>query len=46
MRSSEALDPNSDFFDPELVPVEYDDEAMFQAMSEMRTYDFAPDNWD
>ena len=36
MRSSEALDPYSDYFEPELVPVEYDDEAMAQAMAEMR----------
>jgi hypothetical protein len=41
MRSSEALDPASDFFDPELVPVEYDDEAMAQAMADMRWDDMA-----
>jgi hypothetical protein len=28
MASSEALDPTSDLFDPELVEVEFDDEAM------------------
>ena len=36
MRSSEALDPASDHFEPELVPVEYDDAAMAEAMAEMR----------
>ncbi|MGH4012179.1 MAG: hypothetical protein ACRDTH_29135 [Pseudonocardiaceae bacterium] len=36
MRSSEALDPDSDSFDPELAPVEYDDEAMFEAMVDRR----------
>lgn len=36
MRSSEALDPDSDSFDPELAPVEYDDEAMFEAMADRR----------
>jgi hypothetical protein len=41
MRSSEALDPASDSFDPELVPVEYDDEAMAQAMADMRWDDMA-----
>jgi len=34
MRSSEALDPAVDHFEPELVPVEYDDEAMAEAMAE------------
>lgn len=33
MRSSEALDPDSDLFDPELVAVDYDDEAMMEAWS-------------
>jgi hypothetical protein len=36
MRSSEVLDPDSDSFDPELAPVEYDDEAMFEAMADRR----------
>jgi hypothetical protein len=35
MRSSEALNPASDLFDPELVPVDYDDEAMAEAYQEM-----------
>jgi hypothetical protein len=42
MRSSEALDPESDFFDPELVPVEYDDEAM----GPMSWDDRAIEDWD
>jgi hypothetical protein len=41
MRSSEALDPASDFFDPELVPVEYDHGAMVEAMADM-----AIEDWD
>ena len=32
MGSSEALDPESDDFDPELAPVEYDDAAMREAL--------------
>ena len=35
MRSSEPLDPAADHFEPELVPVEYDDEAMAEAMAEV-----------
>jgi hypothetical protein len=35
MRSSEALDPAADHFEPELVPVEYDYEAMAEAMAEV-----------
>jgi hypothetical protein len=35
MRSSEALNPPADLFDPELVPVDYDDEAMAEAYQEM-----------
>ena len=35
MRSSEALDPGSDLFDPDLVPVDYDDEAMQEAWSDL-----------
>lgn len=48
MRSSEALDPESDSFDPELAPVEYDDEAMAEAMADMRWTDVAldDDGWD
>jgi hypothetical protein len=43
--SSEPLDPGSDSFDPELVEVEFDDEAMAAAMWEhMR--DFEPDDRD
>jgi hypothetical protein len=41
MRSSEALDPASDLFDPELVPVEYDHGAMVEAMADM-----AIEDWD
>lgn len=35
MRSSESLDPDSDSFDPERVPVEFDDVAMAEALAEM-----------
>jgi hypothetical protein len=34
MRSSEALDPDSDLCDSELVPVDDDDEAMLAAWLE------------
>jgi hypothetical protein len=43
MRFSEALDPESDSFDPELAPVDYDDEAMAEAMGDMRWDDA---DWD
>jgi hypothetical protein len=46
MRSSEALDPDSDSFDPELAPVEFDDEAMAEAAAEMRWADPDPEDWD
>jgi hypothetical protein len=46
MRSSEALDPDSDSFDPELVPVEYDDEAMIEALHGIRWEDEALDDLD
>jgi hypothetical protein len=45
MRSSEALDPDSDSFDPELVPVDYDDEAMMEAWLG-QVEDHAPGDWD
>jgi hypothetical protein len=32
MRSSEALDPASDAFEPDLAPVDFDEEAMADAM--------------
>lgn len=32
--ASEALDPDADLFDPDLVPVEFDDEAMREALGE------------
>ncbi|HSF60807.1 MAG TPA: hypothetical protein VLA69_03875 [Gaiellaceae bacterium] len=32
MRSAEALDPASDAFEPDLVPVDFDEEAMADAM--------------
>lgn len=35
IRSSEGLDPDADSFDPELVPVEFDDAAMAEAVAEM-----------
>jgi hypothetical protein len=36
MRYSEALDPESDWFEPDLAPVEYDDEAFRDILAEMR----------
>jgi hypothetical protein len=35
MRSSEALDPETDAFEPELAPVEFDDDAMAEALAEL-----------
>ncbi|WP_159024471.1 hypothetical protein [Streptomyces scabiei] len=32
MRSSEAIDPDDDLFEPEYVSVEYDDDAFYDAM--------------
>jgi hypothetical protein len=47
MGSSEALDPDSDLFDPELVEVEIDDEAMAAAMWEyMRDYEADDQDYD
>jgi hypothetical protein len=45
MGSSEALDPESDHFDPELAPVEYDDVAMREALSDEEER-YEPDYWD
>jgi hypothetical protein len=36
MRFSEGLDPESDWFEPDLAPVEYDDEAFREILAEMR----------
>lgn len=36
MRASEGLNPEADSFDPDLVPVEYDDAAMAEALAEER----------
>jgi hypothetical protein len=36
MRSSEDLDPEADSPDPDLAPVEFDDEAMAEALAEAR----------
>jgi hypothetical protein len=48
MGSSEALDPESDHFNPELVPVEYDDAAMWEASEEERLswLDTKAEEWD
>jgi hypothetical protein len=46
MRSSEALDPAADQFEPELVPVEYDDAAMAEAWAEMRADREVYEDWD
>jgi hypothetical protein len=37
VRYSEALDPESDSFEPDLAPVEYDDEAFRDVLTEMRS---------
>jgi hypothetical protein len=42
IRSSEALDPAADHFEPELVPVEYDDAAMAEGMNDL----MEPDPYD
>ncbi len=44
MRSSEALDPASDAFDPDLAPIEFDDEAMAEAWAELRWDDGIADD--
>jgi hypothetical protein len=36
MGSSEALDTDSDHFDPELLPIEFDDDAMWEAWQALR----------
>jgi hypothetical protein len=36
MRSSEGLDPAADAFEPDLVPIEFDDLAMAEAWAELR----------
>jgi hypothetical protein len=36
MASSEGLDPAADVFEPDLAPVEFDDEAMAEAFAELR----------
>ena len=41
MRASEGVSPEADYFDPDLAPVEYDDEAMREALA-----DFAWDDED
>jgi hypothetical protein len=35
-KSSEGLDPDADSFEPDLAPVEFDGEAMAEALAEMR----------
>jgi hypothetical protein len=47
MRFSEGLDPESDWFKPDLAPVEYDDEAFRDIAAEMRWDDHGdPDDLD
>jgi hypothetical protein len=36
MRFSEGLDPEADWFEPDLAPVEYDDEAFREVLAEMQ----------
>jgi hypothetical protein len=36
VQSSEGLDPDADSFEPDLAPVEFDGEAMAEALAEMR----------
>lgn len=42
MRSSESIDPDDDLFEPEYVSVEYDDEALYEAMRD--SYDVPSEN--
>ena len=49
MRSSEALNPASDVFDPELAPVEYDEAVVRGALEDLYGRpgeDEMPDDWD
>lgn len=49
MRSSEALNPASDVFDPELAPVEYDAAVVSEALEDLYGRpgeDEMPDDWD
>jgi hypothetical protein len=39
MRSSEGLNPDADSFEPDLIEVDYDDEAMMEAMADSRADD-------
>jgi hypothetical protein len=46
MRSSEALDPDSDHFDPDMAPVEYDHEMFGHVMNDMGHHFGGPDDLD
>lgn len=39
MRASEGLDPEADSFDPDLVPIQFDEMAMAEAWAEMQWED-------
>jgi hypothetical protein len=41
--ASEDLDPDADLIDPDLVPVEFDDEAMWEALGEAPWDDEEPE---
>lgn len=45
LRFSEDLDPDADSLDPDLAPVDFDDEAMAEAMTE-REWDDADRDFD
>jgi hypothetical protein len=42
--ASESVDPAADVFEPDLVPVEFDDVAMAEALAEM-AWDEPEDDW-
>jgi len=42
MRYSETVDPESDVFEPDFAPVEFDDEAFREAVAEMEPFEDGP----
>jgi hypothetical protein len=44
-RASEDLGPDADLIDPDLVPVEFDDEAMWEALGVASWEDEEPEAW-
>lgn len=43
VRASEGLDPDADVIDPDLLPIEFDDEAMIEAMQDAEWPEDEPD---